>query len=209
MHSPNTPQLFAVGPSASYAGTQKIGGAAGAEHLGGNIKEGDPYTFAPRVWEYVIDRFCISSVLDLGSGIGNAAHWFARKGLRTVAIEGLPGNVAQSLYPAVCVDLTKGPVIATPVDLVHCQEVVEHIHEQFLGNLLASLALGRVILMTHAEPGQGGYHHVNEKPSAYWVQHLATRGYNLIEEETRRIRAAAEDDNAIYLAKTGLLFHRR
>jgi hypothetical protein len=28
------------------------------------------------MWDYVIERFCIASVLDLGSGIGNASYWF-------------------------------------------------------------------------------------------------------------------------------------
>jgi len=65
-------------------------------YLGGNIKEGDPYTFCPRVWTYVIERFCIRSVLDLGSGIGNAADWFFKKGLRTVAVDGLQSNIAES-----------------------------------------------------------------------------------------------------------------
>jgi len=76
----------------------------------------------------VIERFCITSVLDLGSGIGNAAFWFFKKGLQTVAIEGLPANIPYSFYPAICHDLTKGPVI-TKVDFVHCQEVVEHIED--------------------------------------------------------------------------------
>jgi hypothetical protein len=192
----------------SYAGTQKIGGYRDAPHLGGNIKEGDPCTFCPRVWEYVIERFCIASVLDLGSGVGNAAYWFFKRGLQTVAIEGLPANIPYSFYPAICQDLTKGPVF-TSVDFVHCQEVVEHIEEKYLDNLLTSLTCGRVILMTHALPGQGGYHHVNEKPPDYWIKHLDGRGYNLLAEDTTRIRELAKQERAIYLEKTGLLFHRR
>lgn len=37
-----------------------------APHLGGNIAEGDPFTFAPKVWDYLIKRFAVRSVLDLG-----------------------------------------------------------------------------------------------------------------------------------------------
>jgi hypothetical protein len=110
-------------------------------HLGGNVLEGDPYTFCPQVWSYVIERFAISSVLDLGSGIGYSADFFYRKGLRTIAVDGLSDNVKMALYPTVCHDLTKSPVL-TSVDLVHCQEVVEHIDERFLENLLLTLCCG-------------------------------------------------------------------
>ena len=36
----------------SYAGLTN-NSSPQAPHLGGNIKEGDPFTFAPSVWNYV------------------------------------------------------------------------------------------------------------------------------------------------------------
>ena len=177
-------------------------------HLGGNILEGDPYTFCPRVWSYVIERFAIASVLDLGSGIGTAADYFHRKGLRTIAVDGLSDNVGAAVYPTICHDLTKSSV-RTRVDLVHCQEVVEHIEERFLDNLLTSLCCGKIILMTHAIPGQGGYHHVNENTTEYWIQRVSGRGYNFLAEDTNRIRAIAQSERAVYMQNTGLLFHRK
>lgn len=177
-------------------------------HLGGNIKEGDPYTYCPMVWNYVIDRFCIKSVMDLGSGIGNAASYFFGKGLKTVAVEGLVDNVKNAYYPTVAHDLSKGPVI-TEVDLVYCQEVAEHIAEEHLDHLIDSLACGRVILLTHAVPGQTGHHHVNLKPMDYWVKHVSSRGYNLLHEDTNRIRAIAGQERAIYMHNSGLVFHRK
>lgn len=191
----------------NYAGAT-IFGNPGEPHLGGNVREGDPYTFCPHVWTYVIERFCINSVLDLGSGIGNASDWFFRKGLRTIAVEGMSDNVRQSIYPAICHDLTRGPFVVN-VDLVHCQEVVEHIEERFLDNVLSSLASGRVILMTHALPGQTGYHHVNLQPTEYWVRHLAARGYTLMVEDTNRIRTLGKQERAVYMENSGLLFHRK
>ncbi|MBB6146847.1 hypothetical protein HNQ77_004828 [Silvibacterium bohemicum] len=125
-------------------------------HLGGNVKVGDPYTYCPSVWDYVISRFGIDSVLDLGSGCGNASHYFCRKGLKVVAVEGLSDNIRLSLYPAIMHDLVNGPV-HTRVDLVHCQEVVEHIEEKYIDSLLASLLTGKFVLMTHAVPGQNAY----------------------------------------------------
>ena len=177
-------------------------------HLGGNIKEGDPYTYCPLVWNYVIERFCVKSVLDLGSGIGNAANFFFGKGMRTIAVEGLLENVKAAYYPTLHHDLSKGPVV-TDVDLVHCHEVAEHIAEEHLDNLISSLTCGRVILMTHALPGQDGHHHVNLKPMDYWVKHVSNRGYSLLHEDTNRIRLLAAQERAIYMHNSGLLFHRK
>jgi SAM-dependent methyltransferase len=186
---------------------QGLEGAASSEtpHLGGNITVGDPFTFCPLAWRYVTTRFCVKSVLDLGSGCGNASFFFHKEGLQVLAVDGLAANINRSLYPAVMLDLTRDP-INTSVDLVHCQEVVEHIAEQFLGNLLSSLTTGKYILMTHALPGQGGHHHVNEQLPAYWIDHLKRVGCDLLVEDTLRIRKLAALDDACYLANTGLLF---
>ena len=101
--------------------------------------------------------------------------------------------------------LERDTPVRARVDLVHCQEVVEHIEEQYLDNLLESMCSGRFILMTNALPGQGGHHHVNEQPTEYWIHPLANRGCQVMVEDTRRIRKLAAMDGATYLAQTGLL----
>ena len=174
-------------------------------HLGGNIRGGDPFTFAPTVWDYLIGRFAIESVLDLGSGAGNAARFFAARGCRTIAVDGFAENALTAVYPTVVHDLTSGPVV-TRVDLVHCQEVVEHIEEQYLGHLLDSLTCGKFLVMTHAVPGQAGYHHVNCQPSTYWIGHLAARGFSWLDEDSRRVREFARIDGAAYLVQNGMVF---
>ena len=174
-------------------------------HLGGNIFEGDPFTFSPSAWDYLLNRFALRSVLDLGSGLGYSSRYIYSKGIAVVAIDGLKQNVSAAVYPTVCVDLATQPVL-TKVDLVHCQEVVEHIDEAHLGNLLTSLCSGRFIVMTNALPGQGGYHHVNEQPTSYWVNHLKQRGCEVLVEDTRRIRKLAAVDGAKYLAQSGVVY---
>jgi len=174
-------------------------------HLGGNIYYGDPSTFCPQVWDYVIQRFAIKSVLDLGSGEGYSAAYFHSKGLISIATDGLVENYKNSAYPTVLFDITKGPFICN-VDLVHCQEVVEHIEEKYIENLLASLTCGKFLLMTHALPGQGGYHHVNEQPSEYWIKKLKEKNFNVFVEETNRIRKLSATVGYPFFARGGLLF---
>ncbi len=177
-------------------------------HLGGNIAVGDPFTFCPLAWRYIVDRFGIKSVLDLGSGCGNASLFFHRLGLAVVAVDGLRANVDKAVFPTVCHDLTKGPMV-TRVDLVHCQEVAEHIDQAFVDNLIDSLLCGQIIVMTHALPGQGGYHHVNLQGPEYWIELMTARGAVLLEEDTQRIRDFARRDGAPYMSATGLVFANR
>ena len=178
-----------------------------APHVGGNIVEGDPFTYAPSVWEYLIRRFALASVLDLGSGLGYSAQYFHNQGLQVLAVDGMEENCLGAVYPTVQIDLTKSKVLAN-VDLVHCQEVVEHIEEKYVHNLLSSLACGKFIVMTNALKGQGGHHHVNEQPTEYWINHLRKYNYEVLAEDTSRVRKLAEKNGAIYLAKTGLVLAR-
>ncbi len=177
-------------------------------HLGGNIIEGDPFTFSPKVWDYIIDRFAINTVLDIGSGMGYSSHYFHKKGLICIAVDGLKENIKHAIYPTLEIDLTK-EYINTNVDLVHCQEVVEHIKEEYLDNTLRSLACGRFIIMTHALPNQSGYHHVNKQPREYWEKNLKKYNYYPLLKDTNQIRKIAKEDGAIYLEQTGILFANR
>jgi len=178
-----------------------------APHVGGNVVEGDPFTYAPSVWDYLIRRFALASVLDLGSGLGYSAQYFYKQGLKVLAVDGMEENCLGAVYPTVKIDLTKSKVLAS-VDLVHCQEVVEHIEEKYVHNLLSSLACGKFIVMTNALKGQGGYHHVNEQPTEYWINHLRKYNYEVLAEDTSRVRKLAQQDGAVYLSKTGLVLAR-
>lgn len=175
-------------------------------HLGGNIAAGDSWTYCPSVWRYTLQRFAVRSVLDLGSGTGIASAYFAQQGCSVIAVEGLEQNVLRSRYPAIKQDITKGPVFS-PVDLVHCHEVVEHIDEQYLDNLLKSLMNGRIILMTAAGPDQPGHHHINLQPEQYWIDHLQDRGCRFLEDDTQRIRQRASKESAWHMARSGMLFY--
>jgi SAM-dependent methyltransferase len=176
-------------------------------HLGGNFESIDPGCWAPTAWKYIIELFDIKSVLDVGSGIGHTSKWYNDQGIDVTAIEGLEYNVEKSVYPTILHDITSAPFIKK-VDLVHCVEVVEHIDELYLNNLLTTLCQGNYIFMTHAVPGQIGYHHVNCQPSEYWIKHLETYGFCLLNQETLQIRKLAEDDSARYIINTGMIFKR-
>lgn len=173
-------------------------------HLGGNISVGDPHSYAPATWRYLIERFAVKSILDVGAGLGYAAHWFHQAGVPVVGVEGLKRNCERSVHPLVYADLSKGPVYC-PVDMVHCVEMVEHLEEQYLGHLLDTLCNGKIIVMTNALPGQGGYHHVNCQPTQYWIDHLKKRGCTVSQDDTEMVKKLAAAEGAMHLARTGMV----
>jgi SAM-dependent methyltransferase len=173
--------------------------------LGGNFRGGDINTFSPKLWKFLIERFGVRSVLDIGCGEGYAVAFFNQCGVYAHGIEGLRRNVERSVFPIAWHDLTVAPYIM-PVDLVLCVEVVEHIEERFLDNLLTTLSNGRIIAMTHALPGQGGHHHVNLQPSEYWVAHVEKQGYSLAKENHLFREISKGEIGMQYFSASGLVF---
>jgi hypothetical protein len=178
--------------------------------LGGNIRHGDPWTSCPSVWRYLIDRFGVGSMLDVGCGEGHAVKFFQRAGVLAHGIDGLVTNVQRAVTPIALHDLTRGPYVM-PVDLVWSCEVAEHIVPACAGYFLDTLANGRVVAMTHAAPGQRGHHHVNCQPADYWIEHMASRGFVRCDATTAEARAVAHRDGggANNHFTRGMIFIRR
>jgi len=177
--------------------------------LGGNMIGGDPNTFHPALWSYLVARFSITSVLDIGCGEGHCVRHFFELGIPAFGFDGLRTNVERAVIPIALHDLRVAPFVM-PVALAHCCEVVEHIEERYLDHLLKTLANGRVIAMTHALPGQGGHHHVNCQPSAYWIERIEPLGYRYLRDETEKAKSLPSGTGTwTYFAKSGLIFERR
>ena len=174
-------------------------------HLGGNFLELNPSTHCPKAWEYVLKKYNIKSVLDVGSGTGYAAQWFHQQGMKTTAIDGLEYNAKNAVYPTKQIDLTENSY-AEDVDLVNCIEVVEHIEEEYLDNLLTTLCCGKYLMMTHGLPGQPGHHHVNCQPKEYWINHLKARGFEEITEDSATLKSLAK--KAHHIKDSVMLFKK-
>jgi 2-polyprenyl-3-methyl-5-hydroxy-6-metoxy-1,4-benzoquinol methylase len=177
-------------------------------HLGGNFSGGDPSTWNPELWQHLIDVYKPKTVLDVGCGQGHAVVWFQDHGIRAIGFDGLAENLKglneqDGFY--VC-DLTKEPFEETPVDLVWCSEVVEHIAEEHIDNLITSLSNGNMVAMTFATPGQDGWHHVNCQPKEYWIDILDKAGYQCLERETEHAKQISRNG---WFKKNGLLFVKR
>jgi hypothetical protein len=184
-----------------------------AEHLGGYRIGGDDATYYPALWQWLIDSCHVRTMLDVGCGEGHALRYFREQRCFVRGVDGVP----QEDPDIVTFDFTSGAPttfelgLLHPVQLVWSCEFVEHVEERFVPNFLDVFRHGSMVLLTHAEPGQGGYHHVNCRTSDYWVGAMAAIGYALDQglTVTTRELAAANHSPWNHYVRSGLAFVRQ
>lgn len=181
-------------------------------HLGGSGPGGDPKTHTPDIWGYVCLKYGLRSVIDIGCAMGFNACWFLDRGYDVEGVEGFPSYLRDNLLPKErlhCHDYAMGPFVPyREFDLGLCTEFVEHVEREFVGNFITTFRWCRYVLMTHALPGQGGYHHVNEQDSAYWIAAMDHARFDHLALETELLRSTyLSREN--YGRNTLMLFRRR
>ncbi|MBI5623604.1 MAG: methyltransferase domain-containing protein [Elusimicrobia bacterium] len=151
----------------------------------------EPYVRTAEVIADVLAaEFRPKRVADIGCGCGVYAHAFARSGSEVFALDGVGPPPEHSFpVPIHVQDLTVPFENAWGrFDLTLCLEVAEHIpeprSEAFLDNILR---FSDTLLLSAAPKGQGGRHHVNERPKRYWVGRLADHGFAYDRRSTGRV----------------------
>jgi hypothetical protein len=117
-------------------------------------------------------------------------RWFRERGLWVQGFDGIQINIERCPEGCFLHDLTKQAIRRT-VDFVWACEVVEHVHERYMDKLMDTLTSGRVVAITHAWPGQAGFHHVNCQLPEYWIARFEARGYKLNQQLTETCRRIA------------------
>ena len=182
-------------------------------HLGGSIPDGDEHTYTPDIWGWLLIAKNITSVIDIGCGHGFNPKWFLDMGCDAYGIEGDPEAVHSNQLPAdrvIMHDYTTGPYVPDrQFDLGICTEFVEHVEQQYEANWIATARQCKWFLMCHAVPGQGGYHHVNEQASGYWIERLGWEGFEHQATMTMFFRATCVRKPAPWGRPTLMLFRRK
>lgn len=156
-------------------------------HLGGH--QGMTWIDEP-VLDYLIARYGITTMLDVGCGPGGMVKLAGEKGLR---VAGIDGDWSVARAGIAIHDYTAGPFVwplgwPDRTDLIWCVEFVEHVEAGYQDNYLTTFDAGRVLFLTAAYPGQGGHHHVNEQGERYWIELLTSRGWVEDLEATQWVR---------------------
>ena len=175
-------------------------------YLGGYIVGGDPNTWYPELWDWIIAELGIKSVIDIGCGEGHSTKYFKEKGCIVLGVEGSKAAIQNSPVKESLIrhDYTKWPFYPdTEFDLAWSCEFVEHVEEKYLNNFLETFKASKYVFMTHALPGQGGYHHVNCQPKEYWINNLSEIGFEFDKELTQKAKKKARHG---YFMHTGLVF---
>lgn len=179
-------------------------------HLGGCVRGGDNDTWDAKIWDILIQRYSVRSIIDVGCGEGWSTKYFKDQGLDVLGVEGsqkvIDGSVNKELL--VCHDYTKGPFVPDKsYDAVWTCEFVEHVEPEYVSNFLETFKCAKHIFMTYSEPqwSTGGYHHVNCQNQDYWNMKLKEIGFQFDENISMELRALA---TARWIKPTLSVYHK-
>ncbi len=162
-------------------------------HLGGHENEThiDVGTLT-----YLVEKFGIKSVIDVGCGPGGMVKTGLEMGLDYVGVD---GDFTVERDPSIkdCViihDFTQEPPLFKNAnneevfDLGWTVEFLEHVDAHYIYNFMKTLRQCKYVICTHAFPGQPGHHHVNCREHPYWVDIFTAFGFEIDVETTNEVR---------------------
>ena len=153
----------------------------------------------------------LQSVIDIGCGRGVWLDEFKKLGV--VKVKGRDGPWVQGANPLIndvefeATDLSTPYTEPKKFDLAMTLEVAEHIDEENADTFVDSLAkLSDTIMFSAAIEGQGGQHHVNERPLAYWIKKFAKHGFRPFDPIRPRVW---EDDEVCWWYRQNIVIFCR
>jgi SAM-dependent methyltransferase len=160
----------------------------------------------------LLDAMPVTSVVDVGCGVGTWLSVFMEHGISDVV--GVDGDYVDRGELAIPVDAFHDHDLAYPLrmnrrfDVALCLEVGEHLQPGASEQLVDSLTrLAPVVVFSAAIPGQGGHHHVNERWQSSWAAIFSSRGYDAF--DVVRPLVWARDDIETWYAQNLLVFAER
>jgi SAM-dependent methyltransferase len=137
---------------------------------------------ANKLLPLILDQIPITSVLDVGCGQGAWLSVWNRLGVTEfLGVDGDYVNREHLLVPESNfrpADLVRGFEVGRRFDLAQSLEVGEHLPADAAAHFVKCMVQhADMILFSAAPKGQGGDHHINERPYDYWREFFAENGY--------------------------------
>lgn len=166
----------------------------------------------------ILERYKISSVVDVGCGTGTWLAVFAKYGVEYIGIDG--GYVNRSLLHInednfKCFDLNNKFSLNKKYDVAICLEVAEHLEVKSATLFIECLSsLSDLVIFSAAIPCQGGQNHLNEQYPEYWLSIFESIGYYLVDDIKSDIWGNSNvewwyQQNIMILQKTSIKEKRR
>ena len=187
------------------------GGTGDKQHLGG-FTDIDLMGVSPAVWKFMIEKYGVHSLLDVGCGRGISTLWFLRHGVNVLCAEGSHDAVEKTMLPdpahqIVEHDFSRGPWWPEKTyDAVWAIEFLEHVslHHQF--NYVTSFRKAALLFVSSSR--HGGWHHTEVHDDDWWVRKFEAYGFRYNEKLTKEIRqVAATERNLRVKAPNGGTFN--
>jgi SAM-dependent methyltransferase len=142
----------------------------------------------------ILDVFEVTSVVDVGCGVGGWLREFSKHGVDDyLGIDGSYVKRDQLQIPPDKFrprDLTELRDIGRRFDLACSLEVAEHLPEKCAEQFVSALVKAApVIVFSAAIKGQGGTNHINEQWQSYWSKLFENHGYVVIDFLRRAVFA--------------------
>jgi len=165
-----------------------------------------------QVAEIIDHYFDFDSVLDIGCGMGLYLYELSRLNKEVYGCDSSLDGIAMASKEIFVfyADATKPLIVNRDFDLVICFEVAEHIQKRYSGQLVQNcVKYGKRVLFTAAPKGQGGVGHINEQPTAFWVDLFGGMHYSLEEERSNTVRDVMKRSGVVaWIANNFMSFHR-
>ena len=147
---------------------------------------------ARRTIEILTSMFPLLSVIDLGCARGTwPRSWLAHGLTDVMGVDGDYVDRSKLEIPSerfLTHDLAHPFSLGRQFDLAQSLEVAEHLPETRAAGFISDLvSLAPLVLFSAAPPGQGGEHHINERPYEYWRALFARHDYLPVDCLRRRL----------------------
>ena len=157
-------------------------------------------------------QFSPDSVIELGCGAGRFLIPLSEAGIEILGVDRSQKAFEESPLPADRLevhDLREPYRTDREFDLVLCIEVLEHIPPEDAETVVRSIATAApVAVITAAQPGQGGTHHVNEQPPDYWKQKFEAVNMRFRPDLVEAITDSIDPEALEWLEANLLVFER-
>lgn len=170
----------------------------------------------PIVVACVMEEFPhIKSAADCGCGMGHYSKEFMDRGVSVVACEYSEKNRERTKQHGVrCEPFDVGRSTAAlpggPFDVAISIEVAEHIPPA-LADRFAEFMTNQsgLLVISAAQPGQGGAGHLNEQPKSYWIEKFRSRGFAFDDAATQRLIGRYRERGAAWFLLNNAMVFRK